>query len=1112
VPAVAWTQRGALRGRGAAKTRGDALVENNITEELLSALLRYEECVRRGQIASNTNDLETGDEVTLACAALRELEAAIPRRASERPAWAPTTIGRFTIQSVLGSGGFAVVYLARDPVLGRQVALKVPRPHTILNPLLRQRFVAESQTVARLQHPHIVAVFEAGEDDDLPYMATAYCSGPTLSQWLRSRQSPVPGVLAARIVQALAGAVQYSHDNSVLHRDIKPDNVMLFPDDQSATSDFPFCPRLGDFGLAKILDEGGDASLTSQMIGTPRYMAPEVILGGGKVATAAADVYGLGALLYTLLTGQPPFSSASTVDTLKRVCETDPLPPHEFDSAVSKDLSLICLKCIEKSPSRRYGSARDLADDLDRFLLGLPVTARAASLPLRTFKWCRRHPLGTTSLVATVVFLLLTLVGLQQHFRSLNFALQQTEMARQDAVRHQHLAEEHVFITGLRLADSLRSGGDLLGAARVIDRYQNQQTSAGTINPEQTFAWQYLQSRLKIKGHEPAAMDQAIWKMQLSPDGNHLAICGSGGVVRIMDVQQNHATLIEEQVAQTELNGLAWCEVLPLLATSGDDGVVRVCDAKTLQVIGKLPAFENQLAYDVAFLPGRSQLLVSGKTSVVQLWDVVSGELLQSFETPHDEVETLELSPDGRFMCTGGFEGNVCLWDLADFQMIWKQTVQKNANAGIIRHVRFAGDGAFIVASALKDFLIVFRVADGSRLGEWVGYTAIRGLGIENQRVFAAEESGALTEFRIVDEGERFEVVQQWIGHTQRISALCVSGGRTGGEADMELVTADRSGRIVVWPARMPQTLVEPSIALEREYPVGTPMCWKDDETLLRCQPDGFVELNARTGQHRIADEFVVDSPATCCVFDRNRRRLIWGNGRGQVVICQESGEPIRTIAVSSNAALNQLSLDRSGVMLAARTNKNEFLLVDLPSGDVVARKEQIESALITPDGKWVCLGRIEKPPYLQICDTKTLNPVFTETRPEFGQYAAAITDDSRHYVSRCFDGSLRVWECPKGDVVNQLSTGISKSHSLAIHPDCRTLVTLDDRSNSFTLWDLVTGSEVLMGGKHSRVTRSVSFSPTGRYLVSVDRTGAIYVDHAGDDNEFMNLYIGTSK
>ena len=1086
------------------------MIENQIAEDILSSLLRYEQRVRDGQAGAETNDLDSGDELTLACAALRELETAMPRKPSDRPAWAPSSIGRFAIESVLGSGGFAVVYLAVDPVLGRQVALKVPRPHTILNPLLRRRFVAESQTVARLQHPHIVAVYEAGEEDDLPYMATAYCSGPTLSQWLRSRQSPAPGVLAARIVQSLAGAVQYSHDNSVLHRDIKPENVMLFPEDHSANADFPFCPRLGDFGLAKILDEGGDASLTSQMIGTPRYMASEVILGGGKVATAAADVYGLGALLYTLLTGQPPFSSANSVDILKRVCETDPLPPHVIDSSISKDLSLICLKCIEKSPTRRYASARDLAEDLERFQAGRPVTARATSLPARAFKWCRRHPLGTTTLVATAIFLLLAAVGLQQHFQTLNHALTQTEIARREAIQHQHLAEEHVFVTGLRLADSLRSVGDLQGATRIIDRYVDQQKSAGTIDPQKHFGWQYLNNRLKIQGQELAAMDQSIWKIQASPDADRLAICGSAGVVRVVDPQQNYETLLESQVAPTELNGLAWCDALPLLATSGDDGVVRICDSATLQVLRELAAFESNLVYDIAFLPGSTKLLVSGTTSVIQLWDVVTGELLQSFQTPHDEVETLKLSSDGRFMCTGGHEGKVCLWDLSTFELTWTQTFKIGPAPGLIRHVRFTDDGSFVVASAMKEFLIVFRTADGTRRGEWTGYTSIRGLDIKNQRVFAAEESGTLTEFRLVDDGERLEVVQQWIGHTEKVSALCVSRDRFGGEAGGDLVTADRSGRIVVWPERMLQTWSVSTSPLEREYPVGTPMCWKDHETLLRCQPDGFIEVNVRSGEHRVATEFKADKAVTACGFDSNHKHLIWGNGRGELVVCNEDGRQINVFSLSPGAAINNLSLDKAGSKVVVGTATNKVYLVDLPSGNVLAHADGVDSALITSDGKWVCLGTWLNPPYLQICDSETLAPVFTETRPEFGQEVAAITDDGRHYVSRCVDGSLRVWSCPDGEIVGQLSTGISRSHQLAIHPDCRTLVTLDDRSDRFTLWDLVTGSELLVGGKHSRNTRSVSFSPTGRFLVSVDNTGAIYVDDAITQRDAR--HIATAK
>jgi serine/threonine-protein kinase len=295
---------------------------------------------------------------------------------------APTLAG-YEIIAELGRGGMGVVYKARQLGLNRVVALKMilAGPHADGGAI--NRFLAEARAVARFQHPNIVQVFEVAQFDGLPYFSLEFVEGGTLGK--KIAREPQPPKYAAETVEQLARAMQYAHDRGIVHRDLKPANILLAPDGT---------PKITDFGLAKSLEGDSGQTQSGQVLGTPSYMAPEQARGEVEHVGPAADVYALGAILYDLLTGRPPFAGSSVLDTLEMVRNREPVPPSQLTAKLPRDLETICLKCLQKDAAKRYASAGDLADDLRRFLDGRPIVVRPVGKVEKAWRWAKRNPVG----------------------------------------------------------------------------------------------------------------------------------------------------------------------------------------------------------------------------------------------------------------------------------------------------------------------------------------------------------------------------------------------------------------------------------------------------------------------------------------------------------------------------------------------------------------------------------------------------------------------------------------------------------------------------------------------------------------------------------------------
>ncbi len=644
---------------------------------------------------------------------LRRPEAGADAPGAPADALPGTRLGRFTIRRELGRGGFGIVYLAHDALLGRDVALKVPRAEVLVNSEWRARFRREAQAAAGLDHPGIVPVFEVGEVGPVCFLVSAYCPGPSLAEWLKQRAEPVPFADAAALLATLAEAVQHAHARGVVHRDLKPANILLVSggvvsgewsgDTQSTTHHAPLTthhspltahhPKITDFGLAKMMDAvPGETSVdgptrSGAILGTTQYMAPEQAEGKAGTVGPAADIYALGVVLYELLTGQVPFRGETDLEVLLKARAQDPVSPARLRRRLPRDLETICLKCLQKEPARRYASAGALAEDLRRFLAGQPILARPVGTLERVARWSRRNPLAATLTGSVAALLVLAACG------SL-VAAAYYQRERDRAVG----AEEE---TRKELAWSL------LAQARA--GHQSSQTGRHFLSLE--------------KLDEAVERRAAAARPERYPSLLQLRDVAINCLARA-DLHLARRLVPPPEVVKTSFD--ARLERYVTLDEQGTIRLLRVADEQELTRVAGTPVARH---YTVPFRlsPDGRFLAVVLDDWRLELWDLARGERLPH-DLKHVHAKALDFRPDGRALAVGHKDGTISLYDLEA-----RRTSQRlpAAGRGPAERLVFAPDGARLATYApvhsSAPFLQVRDAATGDVLTELAHPTAVTG-------------------------------------------------------------------------------------------------------------------------------------------------------------------------------------------------------------------------------------------------------------------------------------------------------------------------------------------------------------------------------------------------
>jgi WD40 repeat protein/predicted Ser/Thr protein kinase len=425
-------------------------------------------------------------------------------------------VGKYELVGEIGRGGMGVVYQAMDSALHRPVALKLLPPGLLASRDATRRFFTEAQAAARLNHPNIVPIYEIGDGSQgQPFMAMEYVAGGTLAE--RLKKGPLAPVVSAALLEKIARGIQHAHERGILHRDIKPGNILLKDGDE---------PLIADFGLARLLESDSSLTRTGAMLGTPSYLAPELVDGRGRESTTAADVYSLGATLYECLAGHPPFVADTTPALVRRIAEEEPPRLSKTDSSttnsiVDRDLETICLKCLEKEPQKRYFSATALADDLARWRRGEPIEARPSAVAERIVKWARRRP---AIAALTVSLLAVGLSGLTGVLLELRRAL--------DGERAARLNE---YAADMNVVNQALLSGDPGRARALLEQYIPKPGQPDLRDWE----WNYFYSEAT---HNDALADLGqmsgpVWWACFSKDGQRLATADLIGDLYLWDVR-----------------------------------------------------------------------------------------------------------------------------------------------------------------------------------------------------------------------------------------------------------------------------------------------------------------------------------------------------------------------------------------------------------------------------------------------------------------------------------------------------------------------------------------------------------------------------------------------
>lgn len=1018
--------------------------------------------------------------------------------------------GDYELIHEIARGGMGVVYRARQRSLGRIVAVKMLLGGEFAAPDFVRRFQREAEAAARLRHPNIVAIYELGRWEGQHFLSMELIQGKSLADWVRD--GPMPARRAATYLRAVAQAVAFAHAHGILHRDLKPSNVLI--DDASDQ------PRITDFGLAKPLsqDRSGVAAwgpadrltLSGCALGSPAYMAPEQASGAPDIGPGA-DVYSLGALLYHLISGRPPFQSDSIAATLRQVMESEPLPPRQLNPSIPVDLQTLCLKCLEKAPARRYPSAQALVDELDRFLAHAPIAARPLGMGSRVARFCRRRPaiaaLGLAVLALLVTILVISSVAAlrvaaardaerqeRQRFvtanRELRHAVSLLELQRaEDAFRAHdpsvavaHLAallrrEPTNPVAASRLVSALVDGRWFSRAAPPLRHGSGVRMVAFSPDDRQILSvtrtsWVHLSEVPTGRRQFTLAHEGAVLSGCYSGDGQRLVTTSADGCARVWSPADGRLL-----IAPLRHEGpVRWAEFSPdsqRVVTASDDQTALIWSAVDGSRLRVLSGHASPVVR-AGFSPDGRRLATATERGEVRLWSAESGELMASLAGRVDRVNALAFSPDGRKVAAAGDGGLAMVWSTSDLQA--PGLALHHAAWAPVWHITFSPDSQVVLTAAEDATARLWNASTGFPLSAPLvheGGVVYAAFSPEGHQVVttSADISARVWNWRTGQpEGQplRHREPVRWAAFT--------ADGQT-------LVTASDDETTQFWnlpPQRHPtREMRHPQEVTAAEF-------FAADQSMFTASWDQTARLwDVRTGEP-LGAPFQHSAAVLCASLSDDASLAATGCADGSAAVWDLKAHQRMTEIRGHTRAIWSVRFRRDSGAVVTASEDGTARVWRVPSGQPITpplvHQAPVRFAEFAPDGRTVVTASEDTT--AGVWDAQTGVPLTPPLRHGDHVKGARFSPDGSRIVTASSDNTAKIWDARTGRAVTPPLQHARIVEGALFTSDGRRVVTVSQDRTS-RVWDARTGQALTPPLLHSSAVSQLALSRDGRRILT---------------------------